>query len=188
MVKYLTVFKVLEVPFNPFFSFLKLICNLSIMFIRYLLLCWRYFVVVIIQKSTKMKKIIFICLTVISMNAFISCDDTKDNIDTELTIQEKVELLEQGQWLLKGFENRVMYEFNAGKRYTFYGQDFVFTEPIPGTLDYSISNEFLFMDFTFDSIRALEFSCDNNIVEFFVDGKLRSTLFKLGSNYKDCLN
>jgi hypothetical protein len=74
MVKYLTVFKVLEVPFNPFFSFLKLICNLSIMFIRYLLLCWRYFVVVIIQKSTKMKKIIFICLTVLSMNAIISCE------------------------------------------------------------------------------------------------------------------
>ena len=34
----------------------------------------------------------------------------------------------------------------------------------------------------------LKFSCDNNIVDFFINGEPHSTLFKLGSNYEQCLN
>ncbi len=137
-----------------------------------------------------MKKIVFICFTVLSMNTLISCDNSKDTIDTELTIQEKVALLENSQWLLKNFEDRVMYEFKAGERLTFYGENTIFTEPIPGTNDYSVKDNLLFIDFNFgnNGTYDLKFSCNNSIVEFYEDGELNSTLFQLGSNYEECLN
>ncbi len=137
-----------------------------------------------------MKKIIFICLAIFSINTLISCDNTKDDIDKELTIQEKVTLLESSQWLLKGFEDSVMYEFNDGKRFTFYGEDTVFTDPIPGTNEYKVVDDLLFIDFNFgnDATYEVKISCNNNIVEFMVDGELNSTLFKSGSNYEQCLN
>ncbi len=83
-----------------------------------------------------------------------------------------------------------MYEFKAGERYTFYGENTIFIEPIPGTNDYTITDNLFFIDFHFGNSGTydLKFSCDDTIVEFFVDGELNSTLYKLGSNYKDCLN
>ena len=137
-----------------------------------------------------MKRIILIFLTVLSINAFISCDDTKENVDLELTIQEKIESLEKSQWLLEGFESNVMYTFVQGKRYTHYGTDGVFGEPIPGTIDYNSMDEFLFMDFNFDNSATydLKFSCDDTIVAFLQNGERHSRLFRLGSTYEQCLN
>lgn len=132
----------------------------------------------------------FLCLTLISTIGFTNCENSNDNLDLELTIQEKIAILQTGEWLLKDFEDRVMHTFANGERFTFYGTNSDFSEPaIPGTQDYSISGDLLTMDFHFGNTGTydLKVSCDNNIVEFFVDGELHSTYYKRGSNYQDCL-
>ena len=137
-----------------------------------------------------MKNISLIFLVIVCATAFISCDSSNDNPDTELTIQEKVALLEGSEWLVKGFEDRVMHTFENGKRLTYYGADGEFGEAIPGTQDYSISENLLMIDFNFGNIKtfSVEYSCDDTIVEFFEDGELNTTLFKRNSDYEKCLN
>lgn len=139
-----------------------------------------------------MKRVTIIFLTVLSINTFISCDNTKDDIEGGQNIQEKIQLLEKSQWLLEGFEDRVMYTFVAGKRYTHYGENTVFGEAIPETNDYKSVGELFFLDFNFGNTGTyeLKFSCDSNIVELILDGnpESKSTLYKLGSNYQECLN
>jgi hypothetical protein len=133
----------------------------------------------------------FIYLILISTTLFFSCSNSSDEFTGELTMEEKIELLERSEWLLKGFEDRVMFTFAEGKRHRYYGQDGVFGEAIPGTIDYNIQGDLIFMDFHFDHTATyeLKFSCDGNIVEFFgEDGELNSTLFKKDSNYRDCLD
>ena len=132
-------------------------------------------------------KIIFF-LTIISPLLLLSCSESNENL--ELTIQDKIELLEDGEWLLKGFEDNVMHTFADGERFTYYGQNSTFSEPaIPGTQEYTITGNMLTLDFNFGTIIDYEliFSCDNNIVDFFVDGELRTTLYKRSSNYEACL-
>lgn len=131
-------------------------------------------------------KSIFAILTVTCLLFFTSCEDASNDIPTELTIQNKVELLESSEWLLKGFEDRVMHTFSNGERFTYYGTDNVFSDDaIPGTEDYTITGELLTMDFHFGNIWVyeLQFSCDNNIVEFYRDGEVNMTLYKKGSNF-----
>jgi hypothetical protein len=137
----------------------------------------------------KLQNNLVMSLTVLVMTLFISCSESED-LPEVLTIQEKVELLESNQWLLKGFEDRVMHTFSEGERFTFYGTDSVFAEPIPGTNDYTITGDLFTIDFNFGNIGIydLEISCDNNIIEFFVDGELNSTLLRRGSNYEACLD
>ncbi|MFY9243368.1 MAG: hypothetical protein WAO74_10095 [Polaribacter sp.] len=122
---------------------------------------------------------------------FTSCENSNEDIlETELTIEQKVALLEGSEWLLKGFETNVMHTFADGKRFTYYGSDSVFAEdPIPDTQAYSVSGDLLIMDFNFGNIYTYELkvSCDNNIVEFYRDGELNSTLYKRDSNYQNCL-
>ena len=132
---------------------------------------------------------LIICFTLISTIGFTNCTDTNEDLNLELTIEAKIELLESNEWLLKDFEDRVMHTFSDGKRFTYYGTANIFTEAIPGTNDYTISGDFLTIDFNFGNIKTYEvkFSCDNSIVEFFVEGELNNTLYKRGSNYLDCL-
>ncbi|MCH3881522.1 MULTISPECIES: hypothetical protein [Tenacibaculum] len=134
-------------------------------------------------------KNIFICLTLISAIAFTSCDNSEDGLPVELTIEEKVQVLESDEWLLKGFEDRVMHTYADGKQFTFYGTDSVFGQAIPVTEAYVIEGDLLTFDFNFGNIFTydLKVSCDNNIVEFFKDGELNKTLYKRGSNYEECL-
>ena len=97
---------------------------------------------------------------------FISCSESED-LPEVLTIQEKVELLESSEWLLKDFEDSVMYTFSQGERFTFYGVDSVFGDAIPGTNDYSITGDFFTIDYNFGNISTYDLvvSCNNNIVE-----------------------
>jgi hypothetical protein len=118
--------------------------------------------------------------------SFSSCEDAS----TELTIESKVEILESDEWLLKDFEDRVMHTFANGERFTYYGTDSNFDEDaIPGTQTYTISGELLIMDFNFGNISTYEVKvfCNNNILEFYRDGELNTTLYRRGSNYKECL-
>ena len=136
------------------------------------------------------KKIFLFSLTLITIVGLSSCENSSEELITELSIQNKVEILESHEWLLKGFEDRIMYTFSNGERFTYYGTDNVFSdEAIPGTVDYIIAGNFLTMDFHFGNIYTFEIkvSCDNNIVEFYRDGELNTTLYRRDSNYKDCL-
>ena len=139
--------------------------------------------------KTNSKKVTFFITLIIAIG-FISCEDSNEELIAELTIHDKVSLLENGEWLLKGFENRVMYTFKNGQRFTFYGADSVFADKaIPGTEDYSISGDFLILDLNFGNIKTyeLQFSCDHNIAEFYEDGALHTTMYKKDSNYEQCL-
>ena len=132
---------------------------------------------------------IFFFITLVSTIAFTNCNNSDDN-SLELNIQNKVQLLESSEWLLKGFEDRVMHTFLAGERFTYYGTNNVFTdEPIPGTQVYTVTGDLLTLDFNFGNVTTYEirFSCDNTIVEFLKDGEVNTTLYKRNSNYKDCL-
>ena len=132
----------------------------------------------------------FISLTIISSITFSSCSDSDDNLETELSMQQKIQIIESGEWLLKGFETTVMHTFTNGERFTFYGTNGVFSNgAIPGTDAYTIIGNQLLLDFSFGNTGTydLEVSCDNNIVAFFVDGDLHSTYYKRFSNYEECL-
>ena len=136
-----------------------------------------------------MKK--FILSLVILSSIFFSNCESNDDENLELTIQEKVEILKTGEWLLMGFENSIMYTFDNEERATFYGENGVFpSEPIPGKHAYSFQDEKMTLDLNFGNVFTydLQFSCDNNIVEFYDDdGVLNSTLYRKDSGYQDCL-
>lgn len=136
----------------------------------------------------------FIYFLIASAIGFTSCEKSsddviEDNSIVELTIQEKVSILEGDEWLLKGFETNVMETFVAGEIRTHYGEDNVFGEHIPGTKDYTITEDLLTVDYHFGNVFTyeLKFSCDNNIVEFYKEGELNRTLYRRNSNYQDCL-
>lgn len=77
------------------------------------------------------KKSIFSIIIMASLLFFASCE-TNQETELELTLT-KVEMLESGEWLLKGFEDSVMYTFDNGERATYYGENGEFSsEPIPG--------------------------------------------------------
>ena len=106
------------------------------------------------------------CLTLLSTIAFTNCTDANEDLNLELTIEAKVELLESNEWLLKDYEDRIMYTFVNGKRYTQYGENSVFFEVIPGKEEYEIIGDQLKIDFNFGHVYTFEIkvSCNNNIV------------------------
>ncbi len=132
-------------------------------------------------------KSVFNIIAILSFVFFSNCES---NQETELEISSKLELLENGEWLLKGFEDKVMYTFTNGERATYYGENDVFSnEPIPGKHAYSFQENKITIDLNFGNMVTYEikFSCNNTIVEFYIDEKLNSTLYQRNSRYKDCL-
>lgn len=139
------------------------------------------------KTSTNIFSIILIAFSIVTLT---SCENSADDIQTELSIQEKVQMLEQNEWLLKDFEDRVMHTFIDGKQFTYYGTDNVFSsEAIPGTQSYTINGEQLTIDYNFGNLKTfdLKVTCDANIIEFYENGELNKTLYRRNSNYKDCL-
>lgn len=135
------------------------------------------------------KELNWICLLV-GLFLLWSCNESEGQIPREeLTIESKIEVLEKGEWLLKGFEDRVMYTFKNGKRYTHYGEDGRFEEPIPNTNNYFPFNFKLTIDFNFGTIKEFEvtLSCNNNIVALHENNELNTILYKRGTNYTGCL-
>ena len=139
--------------------------------------------------KNKMNKVVglFIVTFVI---LFTSCNDDSNDYGAPLTIDEKVAVLETQEWLLKDFEDSVMYTFSNGERFTYYAVDNEFTsEAIPGTIDYTISGDLLTMDFHFGNVKTyeVEFTCNNSIVNFYADGIIQLTLYERGSDYLNCI-
>jgi hypothetical protein len=58
-----------------------------------------------------------VLFTLISALTFTNCENSNE-LPTELSIQQKVALLEGSEWLLKGYEDRVMHTFKYGKQFT----------------------------------------------------------------------
>ncbi|WP_299676795.1 hypothetical protein [uncultured Tenacibaculum sp.] len=139
-----------------------------------------------------MKKLIQQTLSALALVFFLfSCSEAEDQTPETLTIENKIEILEDGNWLLKGFEDRVMYAFKEGKRETFYGENGEFSQPIPATNDYFPTGTKLTIDLNFGNIKTydVQLSCNNNIVELYDEnGTLNSTLYKQNSDYENCLN
>lgn len=139
---------------------------------------------------TKKGNKFFIYLAIISAITLTSCGSANEDFSLELSLQEKVTILESNAWLLKGYEDRVMHTFKNGEQFTYYGTDNEFSDtPIPGTQDYTIAGNLLIVDYHFDNIvnYELKLSCNNNIVDFYKDGVLNKTLYRKNSNYKECL-
>ncbi|WP_408041386.1 hypothetical protein [Tenacibaculum amylolyticum] len=135
------------------------------------------------------KELNWICL-LIGLFLLLSCSESEGQIPREeLTIESKIEVLEEGEWLLKGFEDSVMYTFKNGKRYTHYGENGQFEEPIPTINNYFPSNSKLSIDFNSGTIKEFEIalSCNNNIVELSENNNLKTTLYKHGTGYMGCL-
>ncbi|PQJ75842.1 hypothetical protein [Polaribacter gangjinensis] len=129
-------------------------------------------------------------LLLVTVISFTNCEDSNEVVSSELTIQQKVALLEESQWLLKGFEDRVMHTFKDSKQFTYYGTNNVFEEnPIPGALNFTIEGNLITIDYNFGNINSYEltFSCNNSIVEFSQNGAVVKTLYKRGSNFQQCL-
>ncbi len=139
-----------------------------------------------------MKKLIQETLGALVLIIFLfSCNEAEDETLEVLTIENKIEILEDGNWLLKGFEDQIMYIFKAGKRETFYGENGVFSQPIPTTNDYFPTGTKLTIDLNFGNIKTydVQLSCNNTIVELYDEnGSLNSTLYKQNSDYENCLN
>lgn len=129
-------------------------------------------------------------LAILTLTFVVSCAKTEDELPQELTIEDKVAILENGEWLLKDFEDAVMYTFKNGERSTYYGTEGKFTEPIPEKNDYTVVDSKLMIDFNFGNTGTYELrvSCNNNIIEMYEGNVLNSTLYRKDSNYKDCLN
>ena len=139
----------------------------------------------------KSKLNIFIVVLMV-IGLFMSCSDSSENLAKELSIQEKIEFLESSEWLRKNGDNEpnVMYTFSKGKRFNSYKSEGVWHEgSTTSSADYMAEEDLLTMDFYFGHVYTynVEFSCDNNIIKFFIDDELADTLFKRNSNYKDCL-
>lgn len=136
-----------------------------------------------------LSKNILTIFMVLSIVFFCSCE-TKEEIISDIN-QTKKELLENGEWLLKDFEDRVMYTFTNGERATYYGESNIFPEePILSKHIYTVQEDKITIDLNFGNIKIfhIKFSCNNNIVELYDDkGELNSTLYKRNSNYKTCL-
>ncbi|MFY7672111.1 hypothetical protein ACOSP6_13590 [Tenacibaculum sp. MEBiC06402] len=139
------------------------------------------------MKNFKMQ--ILKTITLLSIVLVIGCSKSEDDIPQELTIEEKVKILENGEWLLKDFEDTVMHTFKNGQLLTFYGTDGKFNEPIPEKFNYSIVDSKLKIDLNFgnESIYELRISCNNNIIEMLGD-EIDGALYRKDSNYEDCLN
>lgn len=134
----------------------------------------------------------YLVLSIIATISFINCNNSDDNFPKELTIQEKVELLEGHEWFSENGNRtpNVKFTFSEGKQYNSYlDGDIWHNNSTVSSADYVLEGSFLKMDFYFGNVYTYEIkvTCDNNIVMFISDGELHTTLYKRGSNYNDCL-
>ena len=102
----------------------------------------------------------------------------------------------EGKWKTTNFDN-TMYIFENGERFTYYctagNCDSLYNtyeagdgNHLPGTEDYSVSNDTITMDYHFGNIvvSRMVFSCGGNIVTFVNQNNLNYV--RLGTNLEDC--
>jgi hypothetical protein len=102
----------------------------------------------------------------------------------------------EGKWKMINFDN-TLYIFENGERFTFYctsgNCDSLYNtfeagdgNHIPGTEDYSVSNDTITMDYHFGNILVtpMVFSCEGNTVTFVDQNNLNYV--RLNTNLNDC--
>jgi hypothetical protein len=102
----------------------------------------------------------------------------------------------EGKWKMPNLDN-TLYIFENGERFTYYciagNCDSLYNtfeagdgNHIPGTEDYSVSNDTITMDYHFGNIEVsrMEFSCQANISTFVDQNNLNYV--RLGTNINDC--
>jgi hypothetical protein len=141
--------------------------------------------------KSKINSLRYLIILIVALG-FSSCEDDNKTLPKELTIQEKVALLESSEWLSKngGNEPNVMYTFSKGKRFNSYKSNGVWHEgSTASSADYVAEENLLTMDFYFGHVYTYELKvlCNNTIIEFYKDGELNDTLYKRNSEYKTCL-
>ena len=104
----------------------------------------------------------------------------------------------EGKWKMSNFDN-TLYIFENGERFTYYctagNCDSLYNtfeagdgNHIPGTEDYSVSNDTITMDYHFGNILVsrMVFSCEGNIATFVDQNNLNYV--RLGTNINDCIS
>jgi hypothetical protein len=102
----------------------------------------------------------------------------------------------EGKWKMPNFDN-TLYIFENGERFTFYciagNCDSLYNtfeagdgNHIPGTEEYSVSNDTITMDYIFGNILVsrMVFSCEGNIATFVDQNNL--VYVRLNTNLDDC--
>ena len=102
----------------------------------------------------------------------------------------------EGKWKMQNFDN-TLYIFENGERFTYYctagNCDSLYNtfeagdgNHIPGTEDYSVSNDTITLDYHFGNILVtpMVFSCEGNIVTFVDQNNLNYV--RLNTNLNDC--
>jgi hypothetical protein len=127
-----------------------------------------------------MKKILLLLLSI----TLVSCSN--DDNDEQPAVENTI----IGRWHLEGFEQTVMYEFTATKRYTIYSSNGTFgdiTTAIPNPNPWIYEGENLVIDLFFgnSSVTVPSFRNNGNVVDL-VSQDGTSTLYREGYNNCGC--
>jgi hypothetical protein len=128
-----------------------------------------------------MKKILLLLSIIL-----VSCSNDDNIQQPQPTNQNTI----VGRWNVVGQEGRVMYEFTATKRYTFYSTDGTFGDlstaiPKSNPWVYEGKNIVINMFFGHLSVLVPTFKCNGNVVDLVLEqGSI--TLFREGYNIKNC--
>ncbi len=137
-----------------------------------------------------MKKLFFVLMLGLTSITFFSCADDDTSTDAAESIL--------GRWHPEGFEDSVLYEFTATKRYTMYSTDgtfpsleeFLLTSNGAGENDWYYEGATLVIDLNFGNFQRVipNFKCGNYAVDFEQesDGSDGGTLFREGYDPSGC--
>lgn len=133
-----------------------------------------------------MKKMLIILLTLTVFN----CSTDNDNSNT--TTAEATLI---GRWHLVDFEDTILYQFTADKRYTMYATDGNFETLEAHIESGQLGNDWYYegdkvtIDLNFGNFSTLtpQFVCNNYVVNWLDDtGEIHSTIFREDFNYTTC--
>lgn len=140
------------------------------------------------NKISIMKKSVFMLLLVVTLFN-CSSDDTQNLTDNS----PEATLL--GRWSLVGFEDNLLYEFTAEKRFDIYAVDGVFNsveaqiaDGLTG-LDWWYDGDKVIVDLNFGNFSTLtpDFVCNNYVINWLNDdGEIHSTIFRESFDYSSC--
>lgn len=136
-----------------------------------------------------MKKTLFLLVLVATM--FSCSNDDSESIPEDNSIEATL----IGRWSPVGFEDNILYEFTADKRFDIYGSDGVFgtveeqiADGLNG-LDWFYEGEIVVVDLNFGNFSRLtpQFVCNNYTVNWLnEEGEIHSIMYRENFDYTLC--